>query len=213
MMNHASCFLRFSIAVSFLNAANAVAKESQDIIAIPLSDVFAWKMPGTKDVGTLDAVKKSGVTELPVINDILNALRRPANGEKAGPAFVVKGTGRTALENSRDVFNKAFRKTGEMPAETDLTLVFYSHSYGQFVHLVSAERTDRLVKVKYRFVAHATANNTRHFALIPIGKFIPGTVKVQIEQQSSISKTGEERPSISDTERLISHPFSFEVVK
>lgn len=78
---------------------------------------------------------------------------------------------------------------------------------------MSVEKSERVVTVKYRFVAHTSADMTSHFALIPIGKFSPGVVDVKIEQQKSISEVGEEKSTIPTLERLVSESFSFKVRK
>ena len=125
---------------------------------IPLDQIWAWKMPGTKNLGTLDAVKTGGTTEHPIINNIGSVLvRRPIKGEKARPAFVVEGIGKEALQNAQAVFKKGNTAADDMPGDTELSLVFYSYSSGQWVHLVSIEKFERVVTVKYRFVCHGAA--------------------------------------------------------
>lgn len=177
---------------------------------IPLDQIWAWKMPGTKNVGKLDADK----TETGAIYQILASLsKRPKEGEKAGPAFVVEGTGEEALKKAADVLTKREEATPRVAADTDLSLVFYSYSCGQFVHIVSVEKAEKQIRVKYQFVGHPTTNMTSHFTLIPLGELPEGEVEVIIEQTPSIDERGEEQPPFRDLERLVSDSFTFEVHK
>ncbi|MEX2170300.1 MAG: hypothetical protein WD851_13385 [Pirellulales bacterium] len=175
---------------------------------IPLDQIWAFRMPGTKDVGKLDANK----TETGTIYKILMSLgKRPEEGEKAAPAFVVEGTGQDALKTAATVLIKTAEAPHRVAADTDLALVFYSYSCGQFVHIVSVEQSDKQIRILYQFVGHATTNMTRHFALIPIGRLSPGEVEVIIEQTASINERGDERPPLRGLERLVCDSFSFEV--
>ncbi len=205
-----------ALLLASLVSANSFAQtrniESKSEI-VPLDEIWAWKMPGTKNVGTLDAVKIGGTTEHPILRDIFKGFGVLPKGDRAAPAFVVDGVGKIALENARAFFRKEHRRTEEVPANMNLSLIFFSHSAGQYCHLVAVERSERLVTVKYRFVGHASADNTIHFALVPIGKFAPGVVEVKIEQQNSIKESGAERPPIPGMERLVSDSFSFTVHK
>jgi hypothetical protein len=180
--------------------------------AIPLDQIWAWKMPGTKDVGKLDAVKTGGTTEHPILHDVFAGIGSLPKGKRAAPAFVVEGVGKTALDNARSVFKKETNRVEKVPPNTELSLVFYSHGAGQhFCRLVSVEKSERLIKVKYRFFDHSLAVSRIHFAFIPIGKFAPGVVEVKIEQQDSTNLAGSVRPPVREMERLVSGPFSFEV--
>ena len=175
---------------------------------IPLDAIWAWRTPGTKNVGELDADN----TKTGSIYKILSALsKRPKEGEKAGPAFVVEGTGQDALKTAATVLIKTAEAPHRVAADTDLALVFYSYSCGQFVHIVSVEQSDKQIRILYQFVGHATTNMTRHFALIPIGRLPPGEVEVIIEQTASINERGDERPPLRGLERLVCDSFSFEV--
>ncbi len=100
-----------------------------------------------------------------------------------------------------------------MPENTDLSLVFYSHSAGRGVHLVEVEKSERLITLKYRFFNHHQSVKRIHFAIIPIGKLSPGVVQVKIEQQNSTDLAGNEGSPIREMERLVSSAFSFEVQK
>ena len=208
-MNVCYSLLCFTITLPMLS--DGTAAEPNEPVAIPLDQIWAWRMPGTKSVRTLDAVKIGGATEHPILHDIFGGIGSLPRGEKAARAFVVEGVGKPALENASAVFRKEERRAEVMPANTELSLVFYSHSSARRVHLVAVEKSERLITVKYRFFSDTLAVNRIHFALIQIGKFAPGVVEVKIEQQSSTDLAGSVKPPIREMERLVSGAFAFEV--
>ncbi len=210
---------RFSITCGItigllLNAvATAEPADEQVTQQIPIDHIWAWRIPGTKDVGTFDAVKTRGVTEHPVLHDVFGGLGLLPKGEKAKPVFVVEGEGKTALLSALAVFKKDKPRSEILPANTELSLVFYSHSVAAQVELVSVDKSASLITVRYRFLSHGLQVNRIHFALIPIGKLAPGTVQAKIIQQDSADLAGNKKPPIQRLERLISREVTFEVRK
>ena len=134
---------------------------------IPLDEIWAYRMPGTKDVRKLDRVKKGTLFESPTVQSILFALsKRP---EKAGPSFVVPGTYKEALLNADRAFNNG--EPEPVTASDDITLVFFSEEHGtRYVHVKSVEQSGNVFTISYQFVSHMSAESTKHFALIPLGK-------------------------------------------
>lgn len=158
---------------------------------IPLDQIWAHQMPGTRNVRDLEQsgepiseeqLRKSLVWQLD--RDLFN---RRKEGKTAGPAFVVIGTGKEALDNAYTVITEHIEPEQLFSAGTDLSLVFYSHmSGGYYVHLDSIERAERKIRVNYRFVAHNTGDATSHFALIPLGRLPEGKFHVEIKQVPSL---------------------------
>jgi hypothetical protein len=213
-MNRTNLFFGlFTTLVIYGVTAAAAPIEQTEAKEIPLDQISAWNIPGTKDVGTLDAVKFGGVTKHPVIQDISGGLGFLPKEKKAAPVFVVEGEGKTALVNASAVFKKAKPRSETLRADTELSLVFYSHGCSSQVELVSVEKSASLISVKYRFLVHGLPAKRIYFALIPIGKFAPGTVEVKIEQQDSTDLAGHKKPPIRSLERLISSDLTFEVRK
>ncbi len=180
---------------------------------IPLNEIWAWRMPGTLDVGKLDAVKTpTEITQHPIINEITRILaHRPEEGQKAGAAFVVRGVGKEALKNAYAVLAKKKKAADVMPIDTDLSVVFYSYMCGRYVRIVSVEQSENVIKVQYRFVMHSTAEMTSHFALIPLKHPPKGLIEVRIQEVSPIDERGEATPSIPEPLRIIPDSFLFEV--
>jgi len=189
--------------------------DAQDGAEIPLDEIWGWEMPGTRNLGELDVVKTpTGTTRHPIINHLLRSLDfqyRPKEGEKTTPAFVIVGNGKEALMNAHDIFTKQREPSSTLPSNTELTLVFYSYASGRYVRIVSVEQVDKLITVNYRFVAHATADMSRHFALIPLGKMTEGTFQVKINQLPPVDEFGRQAAPMHDLTRIVSDSFSFEV--
>jgi hypothetical protein len=189
--------------------------------AIPLDEIWAYQMPDTRDVTELQPKipdpgklsKEELFRKSPILQIQRSLNERPKEGEKAGPAFVVVGTGEEALKNAHSVFVKKDEKEPVrfFPSDTDLSLVFYSYMSGRYVHIKSVEQSDKLITVKYQFVSHQTQEVTHHFALIPLGKLSPGTVQVKIKELPPVNEQNEEVERIPSPKSIVCDSFSFRV--
>lgn len=169
-------------------------KDEPKAKTIPLDQIWAYRMPGTKEVLQLEPKQDAkNMTEEEVqqyfrtssIQQILHALAsrpREKRDELAGPAFVVAGTGKEALKNAAAVFATKETKWPEdqLPANTDLSLVFYSYQSSQYLRIVSVDQTPRSVTVTYQPIRHRSMLLSNYFALIPLGKLPEGSVTVRI---------------------------------
>ncbi len=189
---------------------------------IPLHEIWAYKMPGTRDVRELEPKPEIAATidELARHSDVWKILKvldgRPKEGEKAGPAFVVVGTGREALVNAAVVITNLMKEKESptaVPPNTDVSLMFYSHLCGRYVQLVSVELSPQLITIRYRFVDHVQQIMTAHFALVPLGKLREGKVQVKVEQLPPIDECGQPVAPLGDPLRFVSQSFSFAVQK
>lgn len=185
-------------------------------VAIRLDQIWGYDLPGTKDVRELEpkADPTMSVDELQSHLDVWKILRvlnrRPQEGETAGPAFIVEGSGKKALEGAEEAFSSS-DYAAVLPADKDLTIVFYSHLCGRYVRLISVERLPRRIIVKYQFVAHQYGQMTTRFALIPIGAFSDGPLEVQIEQLDPINERGQPVRPVSHPEQFVCNSASYAV--
>src|SRR5436853_3199176 len=95
-------WLSFLVAIAF--AAVAIAGEPDDkAMSIPLKDIWAFQMPGTKDVTKLEVAGKviKGDADLPLTSEIRASVVRAAGGP--GRGFAVLGTGSEALQDAHKV--------------------------------------------------------------------------------------------------------------
>lgn len=178
-----------------------------DTADIGLDQIWAYGMPGTRDIGKLEPNKIPNYKYGPLVGEILHSLRNaPAKDQDTKPGFAVLGTGMQALREAHTVLVRDKRPRDTFPAGSEVSLVFFSHQFNAYVHLHKVERQGTIAKINYLFVRHESHEETEHFALIPLGKLPSGKFDVQIVQSPS------ERP-VSDkvARRIVSQPFSFSV--
>ncbi len=211
-----------------LCGSNSYAEEA---VEIPLGEVWAYDMPGTKDVKELEP-KAYGreATSLPgseqferikksIIHQIRHSLQLEPDHNAQGPrkpgkAFAVVGSGNEALAEANSILAGRKEPQNTFPASSKLSIVFHSLEAGSYVHLTSVERQGNRIIIHFQFVPHFTANSTSHFALIPVTDLPPGEIEVQIVQEPmkdryGIGKGLEANPDWQ--EQVICKPFSFTI--
>jgi len=183
---------------SFTVVKPSNAEPVESAVLVPLDHIWGYRMIGTLDAGDLDAVKTETGTSHPVINAWQRQMwDRFKKGEAAGPAFVVEGVGRKALDNALAVFNDDDddddddEQTFSFSDDADLSLVFFTYFVGCYVHIESVERAEQKIIVKYRFVLHPTRNMSFHFGLIPLRRLPPGKYRIEITQLPPIDTHGQ----------------------
>jgi hypothetical protein len=192
------------------------ARKQPPAVVIPLKEIWAYDMPGTRKVGDLDATKdRSGVTIHPIVKQIVHSLaaRRPKEGEPVGPAFIVSGTGKDALENARDAVSNSATSSKVFPPETELTLVFYTVLGAPPTHIQSVKRAGSLITVKYQFQSHNTRDDTLHFALIPLGHLAEDKYEIKIQRVGPVDTNAGKLGMITRMERVVCHGTSLTVRK
>jgi hypothetical protein len=202
--------------------------ERSELATIPLDQIWAFDMPGTHDVQELEpdkfgehtrglpSAERSRLLDESITDQIRVALDkdRPSKGTIAKPGFAVLGTGAEALQGAYDVLVKKKTPDKSFPLGSNVTLVFFSHLCGQYVHLVDVERKRNAIKIQYQFVPHMNADLTWHFALIPVGKLPIGKYGVEIIQlPGGKDKTGHFVGGLSadQARQIVCQPFSFSV--
>jgi hypothetical protein len=203
-----------------LIATRAQADGDPPSTEIPLDQIWAYEMPGTRNVRLLEphmrvddplfkeSYLKSAVRE---ISRYLS-INIPPAGEMAGSAFVVVGTDGEALENARRSIRERGARNQIAPKDTDLSLVVYGFVTGWHPRVISVEKQQTTIVVKYQFVAPLEeSHGGKLFALIPIGKFTEGTVNVRIEEVPPVDSKGRRVESRKDFERLVCGSYSFKV--
>lgn len=195
-----------AMALAVLISSTAVADE------IPLKRIWAWKMPGTKDVQKLDSLR----TKESPIAIIRRALRPASNDVKQPPprtGFAVVGEGRDALLRASELITSD-KVPDSFPPNAELSIAFLSRETGSYVHLDRVDRKDNVIEVRYRFVPHLSTDVTEHFALIPMGVLSPGKYQVkyiQLPMDQSIVKTSPPQTNPDWEKDLICKPFSFTI--
>ena len=214
--------------VAFLTAIAAPPDEEQKAVSIRLKDIWARNMPGTRDVRELEPeVFGESVRELSseevvgrsrrsLINQIGGALPFLPEGQSARRGFAVAGTDLEALQNAHAVFTKKRQVRQSFSTADNIGVVFYSHSFNQYVHLDNVKRDGKSIEIVYRFVPHETKEMTAHFALIPLGKLPAGKYRVDIVRapmEEKFAKQGFKRVDTPWERRVVCRPFSFTVAE
>ncbi len=180
-------------------------KDQADTVTIPLDQIWAYQMPGTKDIRELEPERGA------IVGDIGRSLYRvPPRGDKAEAGFAVLGTGLEALRGVRAVMVEGKEPSKSFPVGSEVSVVFFSHAFGYGVHIYKVERRGNNVKVRYQFVPHRTKVMTVHFALIPLNELAPGQVRVEIIRSPMDDKyRGFKPPDSASQSRVVSQSFRF----
>jgi hypothetical protein len=189
----------------------ATAVQAEEPVKTPLKDVWAYFMPGTKEVTKLEPLPEnvsekdlSKIHRDSLVTQILAALR----GEKPEAAFCVLGTDIEALKAAYNVLVKKAPPQNKFPDDKDATLVFFSYRFGKYVQITSVERTGNSIDIRYRFESHPDQILTSHFALIPLGKLPIGKYGVHLTQEKK-----EDVVDARTVNEIICKPFSIVVEK
>lgn len=153
--------------------------------AIPLDEIWALGMPGTRPMSNSIASDTNTYTSLegPLVDEIAERLTYdPAR--PPGAAFVVRGSGLEALRKAHAVFVRGDAPDKLVAAGERVSLVFFSREFGSFVALTGVEQRGDSVQILYRFVPHLEDIVTTHLALIPIQ--VPRSGKLRIEIKPEI---------------------------
>lgn len=225
MIKQASFLFAMSLA-AVACASDVGSTGGNQLAEIPLSEIWAMTMPGTKKLSELEP-KKEGLEELSREERIksslvrhtawgLNANFRAPHGSVAKPGFVVKGSGLDALREAHDVILGDAQSKKILPTEQDLTLVFFSYSCSRDVVLDSVELKNNEIVVKYHFYWHNLRRSRENLALIPLGSLPAGKYRVTYERTADQGReeNGEVIPLSNElARRTICDSFSFGVAK
>jgi len=187
----------------------AVSTASSDVV-IPLSEIWAWDMPGTKDIHKLGTKKLKvplGTLQTGPI-DMLERLKK----KRAEPGFLVNGLGQVALEAAHKKLPAGTKPSNKFVEGSELSLVFFCHGLGRSCHIQNVKRKSNTVHITYHFYPRGTENLTAQVALIPLGKLPAGEYKVKFKQIALDKKLGIPPLVGVDTTLSVCQSFSFSVL-
>ncbi len=205
----------WAIAIGPLLASATMAeppKKVPEVVTIPLDQIWAYNMPGTKRLEKVE--DRRSAKELREIRTSLSTTQLKRGMARAG--FVVVGEGIGAVQGAHAVLVEGKKAPQQLPADTEISLVFFSCQFGRYVQLQKVVRDDNVIEVQYQFIPHKSKEVTQHFALIPLGKMVPGNMRVKITQVPMAREfvSAGWQPVQPDTERrIVCQPFSFDVEK
>lgn len=190
-------------------AQSRAAEPADAATEIPLEDIWALDMPGTRDVRELDGSQADDST----VRRIKMSLNVPAKKDSSlGIAF--PGTALDALTAADALLSQKSVPPKAIPAGSEVTILFFSRSFNYYVHLKSVQVKPGVITISYVFVPHKTKYLTAHFALIPLGQLAPGEWNVDIVQAPMDAKYEDAglKPISGDVaEQIVCGPFVFDV--
>ena len=192
-------------------AAMAVSPNDQpETVTIPLDQIWAYNMPGTRDVQELVSDARSLL-----FMEIRRSLwSLPVNEKNAGQGFAVSGNESEALGNVHAVLVEGNNPRQTFSRGSSIHVAFFSYQSRPYVHLHKVERQTNTVNIRWRFVPHETEETTEHFALIPLGILPSGKYRVNIIRSPMPKKyadLGFRRTSDVVANRNVCRSFSFDV--
>lgn len=191
---------------------------AEEVVRIPLSEIWAIDMPGTKDARELKdkvAPGYKGPVRSRNLDFVLRLLRQYASENEAKEGSVVYGTGGRALSFAISAIGKKESHLFEpIVSGEEVSIAFFSHPCSYYIHLEKVERRDRLITIQYQTVPHFSAESTVHLALIPLGSLTAGKYRVEINQTPLAQEhidAGFKPLSAEAACRIVCRPFSFTV--
>jgi hypothetical protein len=167
-------FIRI-LAISALWLCCSIGR-AEETVEIPLTEIWAWNMPGTKNVRELEKTP----TDYPLVFGIARKLKLTSNRDEAGPAFVVEGSGLQALKNAYAVIVDKQPRLTSLPEGTEGSIIFFALQGSPYVHLTKIEKRQNRFKIKFEFMGSLRKDSPNHFAIIPVGKLPEGHFSVEI---------------------------------
>lgn len=185
-----------------------VSSADSPVETIPLDEIWAWQMPGTRPIDNLLNRDDSNSSDAKLVRDIRRVLAdRPQIPRRA---FAVCGAGLEALRNAHAVF-AGTKPSSSFPVGSDISIVFFSYQAGTYVHLIEIERRDDVISVGYRFVPHRTTELTSHFALIPLSDLEVGQYSVKIIRASDDADAKYSSQNETLEKMIVCRPFNFSI--
>jgi len=194
-------------------AAGGEGKLSKEgTVVIPLDQIWAHNMPGTKPIRA--GRPRDEAPESPLLREIRWKLL--PKREDVGLGFAVEGAAdMTALRNAHAVFVDGAAHTKRFAADSDVTIVFFSKNFGRAVRLSKVTRKGTNVMLFYRFIPLQSLGHADAFALVLLGKIHQGTYRVEMRElpmHEKYRKQGYHPLAPEIKKGVVSESFSFVVV-
>ncbi len=159
---------------SFIVVDPAAAAADAKPMTVPLKDIWALKMPSTREIRELD----KSVAQKDFLQPLLNHICDTWNNDRG---LAVQGEGLDALRqfNAVEVDGK---QQPSLTSDGPISLVFYTKLTGFYVHLSSVEKQSNRFTIRYHLVPHKTRESTQELALIPVGMLLAQKYVVRVER-------------------------------
>lgn len=190
----------------------------EESITTPLTEIWStnqermWAInePVTKNFGQM---LKGDPTNQALLTDIMKTLHSEAVKDKADPAFAVEGEEREALRNAHAVLDGKQQRPTSLSKNSSVSIAFFSLSSSYYISITDVQIQGEVIRIKYEYIPHITADVTKLFALIPLGKLSTGHYRVEIEHEPFEKRFSKFRKSGPDDRMLgrVCTSFEFDV--
>jgi hypothetical protein len=174
---------------------------------IPLDQIWAYDMPGTRDIRELEPElvgaqtknlppeKKQQRSAFSVVTSVVNRLGILTNNAaltSPKPGFAVLGSDLDPLRTAYDILSGK-QDRDSFPIGSEWSVVFFCLPSKYSVVIDAAQKRTTFsnkhrVEVFYRFVPNKSNVLTAHLAIIPIGKMPAGRIEVRFIQDPMIER-------------------------
>lgn len=183
---------------------------------IPLEEIWALDMPGTKPMRT--AVygweeMRDVAPEGTMVREILRAINSH-DRQSAPSGFAVRGTGMSALREAHAVLVHGQPARTEFARGEQVSLVFCSRNYGRRIHLKRVEQHGSVIEVSYTtFITWPMAAdvNSSHVALIPVTISRSGPIHVEMRPVIDWDSDSPPPPPLDELLPRVCRSFTFEL--
>lgn len=149
---------------------------------MPLKEIWAYQLPGTKDIEKL-ASDADGKLLHTIFESWHERADRLKYKDMSRPGFAVQGSGIDALKRVHKVFVEDAKPTNVFLPDEDITLVFFSEIGGNRVHIKKVERQGTKIVISYQLEPYPGGGRRYlNLALIPLGKLPAGNYRVGMRQ-------------------------------
>ena len=191
--------------------------EIETSLVIPLEDIWAWNISGTKSLMTLTSVDPSKKNKYwTYIEDVNQTLGPVDQNNQSSRGVVVKGTGLDALRNVHAIRTKHQASEETIKAGSDISILFFMHAMSPNLQLKRVTVENYTIEIVYELVPRIDAGKTTHFALIPIQAVKEGQYQVKFTRSTStetFDDVGISQLPIEVSELAVSKPFHFKVIQ
>lgn len=190
--------------------------------SIPLDKIWAYEMPGARDITTLEKSLNERADKGPlwlIYESMVLRAGKLKYKDLARPAFAVSGGDCSALRAAQSVLVDGTKPRKTFSKDEELTIVFFSEPVSKYrVRVGQVARTDNEVRIDYQLEAGVYGQDYHNFALIPVGKMSIGKYQVNMRQlpheQTPIEiKKGFKPLDKEWSNNYLSAPFRFSVAE
>lgn len=192
----------FRIAIAALLMASTVQAEE-----IPLKNVWALNMPGTRDIR--DLLEADG--ERSKLDIIVQALK---DRRDIGSAFAVEGTGTEALNRIYNIVTQQKSISDSLPSGEVSVAFFtkYTRYYVRISEVTVGPKNN--IQIVFELLPHREEQRTLYLALIPLGKLPAGKYDIAIAPKpiaKEFIEDGFKGAKSEEVEQTVSSSFTLKI--